>query len=571
MSQSNTAKLIVLDTGEAIEYLLTRDVTKLGRLLQGREQVSDITIDSNMVSQKHARIVRRGSQFFIEDLGSTNKTFVNGSEVKAPVELKHDDRIKLGPKLLRFVLPSPPPQGRLADPATGAPRDLNVEIKEDLESSGLVTGTVDSGSSRFGILQAKPQEKLKAIIAISQALAGTIELESILPRILESLFRIFPSVDRGVILLKHPTTGQMIPRATRHRKAQEDESVVLSRAIVTMVLEKRQGILSADALGPYNPSESLANFKIRSMMCVPLLGLSGEPIGLIHIDTRNIEEKFNQDDLDLLAAIAGQAALNYETARLFESHLAKQKYDTEMGMAADVQRALLPSVLPRLDGYEFFASYESAQAVGGDYYDCRVQEGSRVWVAFGDVAGKGVAASLIMSRLSSVVQSTFEFVPDVGEALARINTHMNANMIEGRFVTLVLASLDLTTHEVAIASGGHMSPLVRRVDGTVEEFPETVIGFPVGIVDDVGCEVVRRTLNPGETIVIYTDGVSEAHDPQEKLYGTDRLRELVSRSSAEPAQLGKAILDDVRKHAAGSPQNDDITLMVFGRSPSPAN
>jgi len=561
MSKPNTAKLFVLEGGETMQYELVRDVTQLGRELKGQEQVSDITVKHNMVSTRHARIRRRGTQYFLEDAGSLNKTYLNGRElaVDVPVELKDDDRIKLGPVLLRFVQP------REVDPA---PADLNVSFKEDTESSGMVTGTVDSGSSRFGILQAKPQEKLKAIIAISQALAGTIELDSILPRILESLFRIFPSVDRGVILLKDPATGRMIPRATRHRNSQEDESVILSRAIVTTVLEKKQGILSADALGPYNPSESLANFKLRSMMCVPLLGLDGEPIGLIHIDTRNMAQKFTQDDLDLLTAIAGQAALNYETARLFESYLAKQKYDTEMGMAADVQRALLPGSLPQVPGYEFFASYESAQAVGGDYYDCRVQNGSRVWVAFGDVAGKGVAASLIMSRLSSVVQSTLEFIPDVGEALQRINAHMNENMIEGRFVTLVLASLDLATNDLAIASGGHMSPMVRRVDGTVEEFPESIIGLPVGITDELGCEVVHRTLAPGETVVIYTDGISEAHDPQEHLYGVDRLREFVSRSSAEPSRLGKAILDDVRRHAAGSPQNDDITLMVFGRSPT---
>ncbi|MFN9371210.1 MAG: SpoIIE family protein phosphatase [Planctomycetaceae bacterium] len=562
MDNQNFAQLIVLKSGETVNCEIRQDETLLGRAKN-----CDIPIESNMVSTRHARILGRGTRYFIEDLSSTNGTFVNGKRITELTELKDDDRIKLGPVLIRFSLPGRSKEGSPAAAQAPLPPNIGVSISDDARSSSVVTATLDSTSSRFGILQANPQEKLKAIIEISQALAGTIELEAILPRILESLFRIFPSVDRGVILLKDSSNGQMIPRAIRHRDPGEDQSVVLSRTIVNQVLEKRQGILSADDVGSYNPGESVANFKSRSMMCMPLLALSGDPIGLIHIDTNRLTGQFNQDDLDLLAAIAGQAALNYETARLFEVYVEKQKYDTEMRTAAQVQRALLPGSLPQVPGYSFFAAYESAQAVGGDYYDCRVMGDSRVWMAFGDVAGKGVAASLIMSRLSSVVQSTLEFIPDVGEALRRINTQMGANMIEGRFVTLILASLDLNTHELTIVSGGHMSPLIRRPNGTIEELSESVVGLPVGIFDELEFETVRRVLSPGESVVIYTDGISEANNSKEELYGLDRLRTVVTRSPPSPELLGNAIMDDVHRHAAGSPQHDDITLMVFGRGP----
>lgn len=564
MSEQSRAQIIVFKTGDTVTYELVQDET-----IVGRSKTCDIPIESNMVSTRHARILRRGTRYFIEDLSSTNGTFIKARRITELTELEDEDRIKLGPVLLSFSQPVELIERRRFEEQSALPPDLRVSISDDARSSSVVTATLDSSSSRFGILEAKPQEKLKAIIEISQALAGTIELELILPRILESLFRIFPSVDRGVILLKNSATGQMIPRAIRHRAPGEDQSVVLSRTIVNQVLEKRQGILSADDLGSYDPGESVASFKSRSMMCMPLLGLSGEPIGLIHIDTNRLTGRFSQEDLDLLAAIASQAALNYETARLFLSYVEKQKYDNEMRTAAQVQRALLPSALPQVSGYSFFAAYESAQAVGGDYYDCRVMDGSRVWMAFGDVAGKGVAASLIMSRLSSVVQSTLEFIPDVGEALRRINTQMGENMIEGRFVTLILASLDLNTHELTIVSGGHMSPLIRRTDGSIEEIAETVVGFPVGIVDQLEFETVHRVLSPGESVVIYTDGISEAHDFNEALYGLDRLRSVVSRSSPSPDLLGNAIMDDVRHHADGSPQHDDITLMVFGRGPLP--
>jgi serine phosphatase RsbU (regulator of sigma subunit) len=206
--------------------------------------------------------------------------------------------------------------------------------------------------------------------------------------------------------------------------------------------------------------------------------------------------------------------------------------------------------------------------VGGDYYDCLLLPRDRVALAFGDVAGKGVPASLVMSRLSSVVQCTMEFVEDVGEAASRINEHMCANAVEGRFVTFTLALIDLTTNEMSLVIAGHMSPVIRRVDGSTEEFPETMIGLPLGVVTGMTYEVSRRTLQPGETVVIYTDGVSEAMNPASDLYGLERLRETITKSAPEPAKLAQVILADVKRHANGRAQNDDITLMVFGRSPT---
>jgi sigma-B regulation protein RsbU (phosphoserine phosphatase) len=189
-----------------------------------------------------------------------------------------------------------------------------------------------------------------------------------------------------------------------------------------------------------------------------------------------------------------------------------------------------------------------------------------VALAFGDVAGKGVPASLVMSRLSSVVQCTMEFVADVGEAASRINEHMCLHAIEGRFVTFTLAIIDLATNNLSLIIAGHMSPMIRRCDGTIEEFPEEAIGLPLGVVSGMSYEVLKRAILPGETIVIYTDGVSEAMNAAGDLYGAERLRETVARTAAEPAKLAQAILSDVKRHAGGHSQNDDITLMVYGRS-----
>jgi phosphoserine phosphatase RsbU/P len=190
----------------------------------------------------------------------------------------------------------------------------------------------------------------------------------------------------------------------------------------------------------------------------------------------------------------------------------------------------------------------------------------KLCLALGDVAGKGVPGALIMSRLASAMQSTMQFSHDVAEAVTAINNHMCHRAAEGRFVTLCVFIIDLKTHEMSLVNAGHMSPLIRKVDGTVEEFDEEKVGPPIGVVDDYPYEADTRVLQPGETIVIITDGVDEAMNPQGELYEKERVVEFVRRSTSSASELGKALLADVRRHANGRSQSDDITIMTFGRN-----
>jgi serine phosphatase RsbU (regulator of sigma subunit) len=276
--------------------------------------------------------------------------------------------------------------------------------------------------------------------------------------------------------------------------------------------------------------------------------------------------QFRSEDLEIMLAVAGQAALSYEGAKLLQSFVEKQKQDSEMGIAAGVQQALLPEAMPTTQGYEYYATYEAAQAVGGDYYDVIPLADGKICLAFGDVAGKGVPASLVMSRISSAVRTLVEHVADPAELVGKINDHMCAKAVEGRFVTFVLTILDTVNHKMQVVNAGHMSPMIRRPDGSIEEFPDASVGVPIGVVEGYPFDVVERDFHPGETVVIYTDGVSEAMNPQGDLYGMDTLKNLVSKGSARPLALGPAIRQDVKRHANGRPQNDDITLMVFGRT-----
>jgi serine phosphatase RsbU (regulator of sigma subunit) len=547
------SKLVLLQGGQATPFALTEEQNVIGRLPE-----CAIQLQSNMVSRKHAEVAKSDGKFLVRDLGSGNGTFLNGKKVETPTALKHNDRLKVGPMLFRFETDEPqPPAAEIQE---------SDFLADDSEGSTIMATATNLDG--FGMLDVAPEAKLKGVLEISRNLAGSVEIDKILPKILDTLFRIFPGSDRGSIVLKDSESGTLRPAAQKHRNPTEDETVKLSRTVLNKVIQEKAGILSADASSDqqFSAAESISALSIRSMMCVPIIDLEGEAIGAINIDTQNPISQFKQEDLEILLAIAGQAGITIANARLYESFLQKQKQDSEMQIAQNVQVALLPESLPEIEGYSFFASYESAQAVGGDYYDCFKLPDNRVVVSFGDVAGKGVPASLVMSRIASVVQCTLKHETDVQQAMLTINDLMSSHSIDGRFVTYVLCVIDLNSHEITFANGGHMCPIVRKADGSLIEIGEEEIGIPVGIMEGYPYEIVKYTLNPGETVVIYTDGVSEAMNSKEELYGMERLNEIVSHNSSDPEELGIVIREDVRKHAGGFPQNDDITLMTFGRT-----
>ncbi|MCH2588263.1 MAG: SpoIIE family protein phosphatase [Planctomycetales bacterium] len=552
------ALLVLLQGGEAIPHDLGAD-----DVLIGRHPECGVQLESNAVSRRHARVFVEGGGYAIEDLGSGNGTFVNGQKIEGPTQLKPQDRIKLGPVLMRFEESGgggPAVEQNIGSTMVGVSMD---------DEDATIMASVDIGGG-FGALGVKPEEKLKGVLEISRALAGSVDVEALLPKVLDTLFGIFNQADRGCILLKESESGELVPRAMKHRRESEDATVTLSRTIVSKVIENKAGLLSADASSDtqFSASESISNLSIRSMMCVPMLGIDGEVAGVINLDTQNPVNQFNNDDLELLQAVAGQAALSYESARLASAFMAKQKQDSELDIARGVQVALLPEELPKVDGYSFYASYDAAQAVGGDYYDAMVLSDGKICLAFGDVAGKGVPGALIMSRISSCVQNTMSFMPSIEEAVAAINNHMCANAVEGRFVTFVLVIIDPVAHHLTLVNAGHMSPMILKTDGLIEEFDEESVGLPIGVMEDYPFEVVERPIGAGEIIVIFTDGVDEAMNPAGDLYTLERMRNFLQAGSRQADELGRSLLADVRTFADGRDQNDDITIMTFGRDAS---
>ena len=220
------ATLVLLQGGQAIPYELGDDEAVLGR-----HPDCEIQLESNMVSRRHARVAAEGGQFFVEDLGSGNGTFVNGKQITERTALRHGDRLKLGPILLRFEHEQAAVSPASAKSAVAATDVFKLDVTSDEEDLSTIMSVAEK-SSGFGVLDVQPETKLKAILEISRALAGTVELESLLPKILDMLFSVFPHADRGSALLKDAESGRMVPAAQKHRRKGEDETVKLSRTIL---------------------------------------------------------------------------------------------------------------------------------------------------------------------------------------------------------------------------------------------------------------------------------------------------------------------------------------------------
>ena len=509
----------------------------------GRDPTCDVRVTGGQVSRKHAQIVRVGDSFFVEDLDSANGTQVNGQRIHERTRLRPHDRIEVPGLAITFEDESAP-----ASPSDSA------ESESDLAGRTFI--------SRFDVgaglrVEVAPEAKLRAVLEISRNLSGTLNLEVVLPKILESLFTVFPQAERGFILLLDPATGQLRPRASRRRHEGRDEALPLSHTIVNQAMRSGQAILSGDAGHDvrFDWSESVRSLQLRTVMCVPMLSQQGTPLGVIQIDGQDPLKMFREEDLDVLLCASTQAARAVELAQLHEAR-------RDLEAAREIQTSFLPRERPDVAGLRFFDHYSPAQQIGGDYYDYIPLPGNRLAVAVGDVAGKGVAAALLMAQLSAYTRFCFAGEPDVKKAVAQLNRVLLRTADSDRFVTFVAAVIDLDSFETTLVNAGHPLVLRHRANRAgVHELGSDIAGLPLAVLDASYDELIVK-LEPGDTLLLYTDGVTEARNPRNEVYGLARLSALMATSSQDLETMGAAILADVRRFAEGRPPSDDLTLVV---------
>ena len=554
-------------SGQLIE--LKTDVTVIGRAPD-----CHIILDPNGVSRRHAEIRKVGNSHFLADLKSRNRTLVNNVVIESGREhpLKAGDKINICDVEFIYypVLPANEHSGR------GEGNVMVVTEGDGFDDPNMHTLDASRSSALASVV--RPEIKLKAILEIARNLSSELRIDSVAPKILDSLMELFPQAERLFLVLIDPETKKLVRKAFRYRPNRktpfsgavpEDEiPMSISRSLVNQVLGQKKSVLSQDAGNDKNlpTSASIADLKIRSVLCVPLLTPDGQALGILQLDTSD-RHKFHQDDLDVVDVVASQAAIAIQNAAMHESLIERDRLTRDLKLAEQVQKRFLPQSVPKIPGYEFFSHYHPTYEVGGDYYDFVALPQNRMAVALGDVSGKGVAAALMMAKFSGDTRYCILTENAPGPAANELNTLLCDAGIEEKFITLSLGILDPAKNRLVIASAGHIPVMVRRANGKVEEFGEEIAGFPLGIMPDSDYQQTEILLNPGDVVIVYSDGVPDSRSPTEELYDYRDNRRLIKRvaeSTGGPEAVGRAILQEIREYSAGHSQTDDITLICFG-------
>lgn len=553
---------VLSGTNAGQSYDLTAEQTVIGRY-----PFCDIVIPVHTISRQHTRLVRSEGAYFIEDLGSLNGTYVNGNRIQQRMPLADDDRIQLYDVVIVFhkdashFVPLPPLHGDL-----GSSRGLNL-VPREADDRSRATVLEKLGADGEPRLHVSAEAKLQAVLEITRSLGSSLRLDEVLPRILDSLFAVFPQADRGYILLVGEE-GELVPRALKRREDEADTFGPISSTIARQVLSEAQAILSADVDSDdqITLSESVLEMKVRSMMCAPLLGPAQDALGILHIETSNPGRRFTQEDLDVLVTGATVAAQAVANAKAHEVVLRLDRQEREMATAREVQLHFLPERPPSLPGYEFYDFYRAASEVGGDYYGYILLPDGRLAVAVGDVSGKGVTAALLMARLCSETRSCLRDAPSASDAVRRLNEEVLEPILSGRFVTFVLCLIDPIKHELTVVNAGHLAPLVRKAGAReVTEIGNDKKGLPLGFGVKQNYAETRLSLSPGDTIVLCTDGLTEAQAPGGDIYRVRRLREMVAEGPNSAPALGEFLLADVEAFLGDQHETDDMCLVCFQR------
>jgi len=366
-------------------------------------------------------------------------------------------------------------------------------------------------------------------------------------------------------MLKDDDSGELQPKVSRQRDGETVENVTVSKRIIEEAVERRIAILSADAMGDqrFSAAMSVMNFQIRSMMCAPLIA-ADKVMGILHLDTTSQGKRCAMNDLELFTAVANQTALAISNANMHERLLLRQRTERDLALARRVQQSFLPGEPPKIPGMEFCAWYKAALQVGGDFYDFIPLPNDRLGLVVGDVAGKGMPAALMMARMMSDVRFLALSEPGAGKVMARLNNGVIESGMDDAFVTVVFCILDPKTRSLTFANAAHCPPIIRQAGtGNLIEIQDT-IGFPIGAVPDTEYEEQTITINPGDTITMFTDGITEAMNANNDLFGNDRVFAAMTGPHTGAQVVMDKLLESIQDWVGNTPQSDDLTVVSLG-------
>jgi sigma-B regulation protein RsbU (phosphoserine phosphatase) len=519
----------------------------------GRAPENRIVLTDSSVSRQHARLFSREDAWWVEDLGSKNGTKVNGNLIEGPKRLKPGDGVQVGSFQLVFSSETASASARLADVA--APANLTALPLEALGAGN------DTRAFAGNMSPERVGSFLKAMDRIGQSLIVHRPLEELYTFVVNLASEVLRA-DRTALLLTDDD-GDLTARAVMLSGQSGGGDIVVSRSIANLTIDQRQAILIGNAMADtrFKEQQSVIQQRIHSAMCVPLWH-DTDVLGLLYVDNTAAVVPFDESDLRILTFLAHLAAMKIRETEAHEELQRQQRIEAEVKRAATLQQSLLPTGARSVGRMGIAGKNVPSFDVGGDYFDFVPGPDGRMVVSLGDVAGKGMAAALLMTDLRATMRAQVETGRPIVDLTSRLNRSIYETVRGERFITLMVAMVNGETGEIAYVNGGHNPPYLLRADGTLETL--TTGGLLLGIFPEAVYETATVTMRAGDVLTLYSDGVTEARNPEGDEYGEDRLEAFLRAHHAlPPEKLVASLIEEIQKFTDAAQLADDVTVVVI--------
>ena len=522
-------------------------------ILIGRKSDADVVLNNQHVSRHHAKLVKTADGYTLQDLGSTHGTFVNESRVENKV-LKHGDKISLGKDridLHYFTSES--------KPAKSVPKTDTTQIFErSLMDLGVV---LPSGSSDL--------EKISCILDFQYQWEQMFTPETAFQKILESALKI-SGAERGFVLVREDNKygyasgmdGQGRNLSLSHFKT--------SHTVVDEMVSKSAPVFIVEGLdNRYKEQASIVAMNLRAVACLPLMGIPAQAdtpsiLGILYLDSTKRMHSLSGLDQRILNKLAVEAGNVLERVEMIKTIEQRKKLEQELTLAEETQRSLLPATLPNLPQVRIHAFSKPTRYVGGDFYDFVELESGELFGVIADVSGKGVSASLLSSMLLGCLQMQMRAGLPLDEAMNRLNRFLCEKSSSSRFATMFSFTLGPDGRGRYISAGHNPTFLFRAATGQVEEL--TSNNMIVGAFQFATYEAASLNMNPGDVLLAYSDGLTEAENPQGEMLGEEAVKKVILAAAPTGSQqLEQKLLATIQSFTAGRSLTDDITLIIVER------
>jgi phosphoserine phosphatase RsbU/P len=522
-------------------------------VLIGRKSDADVVLNNQHVSRHHAKLVKTADGYALQDLGSTHGTFVNESRVENKA-LKHGDKISLGKDridLHYFTSES--------KPAKAVPKTDTTQIFErSLMDLGVV---LPSGSSDL--------EKISCILDFQYQWEQMFTPETAFQKILESALKI-SGAERGFVLVREGNKygyasgmdGQGRNLSLSHFKT--------SHTVVDEMVSKSAPVFIVEGLdNRYKEQASIVAMNLRAVACLPLMGIPSQAdtpsiLGILYLDSTKKMHSLSGLDQRILNKLAVEAGNVLERVEMIKTIEQRKKLEQELTLAEETQRSLLPAALPNIPQVRIHAFSKPTRYVGGDFYDFVELESGELFGVIADVSGKGVSASLLSSMLLGCLQMQMRAGLPLDEAMNRLNRFLCEKSSSSRFATMFSFTLGPDGHGRYISAGHNPTYLFRAATGQIEELASN--NMIVGAFQFATYEAATLNMNPGDVLLAYSDGLTEAENPQGEMLGEEAVKNVIlAAASTGSQQLEQKLLATIQSFTAGRTLTDDITLIIVER------